>query len=181
MRLYGSDCMFYTRCCFWFSAFFKRLLYVLLAQTSGPDWLKKGMKCCPKAAACFSLIFHHCWSLLGYTFLDPSSRRYKTRPFAHYEWGSGYILHIIWRLNEMTTHCKENPLYVFPHKRPTYKFQFGELWIINGNNNPCSQFLVCFESEWDSKLDINIGFSSALPLQCRMHIAAIHSRALPST
>jgi hypothetical protein len=37
------------------------------------------------------------------------------------------------------------------HKWPTYKFPIGKLWIINGNNYPCSQFLIWFESEWDYK------------------------------
>ncbi len=33
-------------------------------------------------------------------------------------------------------------------------------------NNPCSQLHIWFASKWDSKLDINIRFSPALPLQC---------------
>ncbi len=43
--------------------------------------------------------------------------------------------------------------------------------------NPCSQLLIWFESEWDSKSDIYIGFSSALHLQCE-HIL-FSSKKLP--
>ncbi len=32
--------------------------------------------------------------------------------------------------------------------------------------NPCCQFIIGFESEWDYKQDIYIGFSPALHLQC---------------
>jgi hypothetical protein len=37
--------------------------------------------------------------------------------------------------------------------------------------NPCSQFLIWLESEWDSKLDIYIGFSPTIHLQGRTSFA----------